>query len=469
MFPKAIHLACLTMFFHILLIADGAAAPAEATKQVRPEPTAESSEQTLRKGDYYHVMPKKLTLSEAKRLALRGNPDLEVTAARMRAAAARVREATASFYPSLDLTADGRRQINTSAPEKGIAHKDAYSAFSTQLQSSLPLYNDSIIRNHAISEIERQIATLTHENAQRKLLLSVATAYFDAMLERQNVIINIDDFNYNKRLQENAEKKLRHGTGTRSDVLNFEIQAKNADAERLLSELNYRISILVLAELLGISPEQIPDDLELDTAQDYQKATPLPDYATLCEFAFKNRPDLHAATLSIQRQDEAIAAARSNDKPVLSLYGTYGFNRYHDIEFRNENTGAAVGIQLSWNLFNGGGTRAKVQQAVESRLEEEANRKSLVQNIMHEISRQLSTINQARQLADLKNETQVLAMQARDLVQKEYDIGKVTATRLNEAQNDLTNAQGAYAKAVINYWLYRQNLEATTGKILEIK
>ena len=34
---------------------------------------------------------------------------------------------------------------------------------------------------------------------------------------------------------------------------------------------------------------------------------------------------------------------------------------------------------------------------------------------------------------------------------------------------DLTNAQGAYAKAVINYWLYRQNLEATTGKILEIK
>lgn len=456
-------LAISAIVINVHLFAVETPPPDAATQPVVPPPNTEASSSTA-------MLPQKLTLTEAKQLALRGNPDLLVTEARIQAAAARIKEADAAYMPSLDFVFDGKRQINTAAPEKGIAHKDAYGAFNTQLQGSYTLY-DGLSRRHAliISEFEKQIADLNHENAQRKLLLAVATAYFQAMLERQNVIINIDDFDYNKRLQDNAEKKLRHGTGTRSDVLNFEIQAKNAEGERLLSELNFRISILALAELLGITPAQIPDNLELDAIRDYQKASQLPDYKSLCDYAFNHRPDLEAADLAIKVQSERTEAARSNYQPTISLYGTYGFNRYHDLEYRNENTGATIGLQLSWNVFNGGSTQAKVMEAVAGRLENEAAKKTLSQSILHEIARQLRTIDQAKQLADLKNETQTLAMQARDLVQKEYDIGKVTATRLNEAQNDLTNAQGAYAKAVINYWLYRQNLEATTGYILEIK
>ena len=65
------------------------------------------------------------------------------------------------------------------------------------------------------------------------------------------------------------------------------------------------------------------------------------------------------------------------------------------------------------------------------------------------------------------DETEKLAEETRDLVRTEYNIGRVTATRLNEAQTDLTNAQAARAKAIILYWQYRENLAATTGKIME--
>ena len=92
---------------------------------------------------------------------------------------------------------------------------------------------------------------------------------------------------------------------------------------------------------------------------------------------------------------------------------------------------------------------------------------ALKQDIEKQVANQHTATNEARTLADLKNETEKLAEETRDLVRTEYNIGRVTATRLNEAQTDLTNAQAARAKAIILYWQYRENLAATTGKIME--
>lgn len=412
-------------------------------------------------------VPQHLSLQEAKNIALRDNPDLHASQARIQAALARINEAQAAYLPTLNLNASGARQLDFARQNKRSEKREAVSSFSVGLEASYTLFDGLARRFELTSQtLAHDIALSNHANAQRQLLLAVATAYYTALLERQNVIIAIDDQKYNKQLQENAEKKLRHGTGTRSDVLNFEIQAKMADARRIMAEINSETAILALAELLSIPPEKMPRDIQLDTVQDYLKAAPLPDFEHLCRYAYENRPDLKAATSAIEQNQAQIEQRRADWMPTLQAFGSYGFSRDHNLSFQDVNDEAQIGLRLSWNLFAGGETQARLAQATAARLEAEAARTTLRQAIASDIATQINIIQQAQRLADLKNETMQLAQRARDLVQKEYEIGRVTATRLNEAQTDLTSAKGDYIKAVINYWQYRQNLDATTAHIL---
>lgn len=423
------------------------------------------------------AFPKKLSLAEAKKIALQDNPDLQVTLARINQALAKIDAAQSFYLPTVDFNASGQRQIDTARQNRRTAHRDAYSSFGVSLDATWTVYEGLARKFQLMAEkLGQNIAEHNHEDAQRQLLLAVASAYYTALLERQNVIIAVDDYMYNKKLQENAEKKLRHGTGTKSDVLNFEIQAKNADADRVMSELNYHSAILALSELLYVDPSTVPanpvdcmKNLELDPVDDYLKAPAIKSFAELSEYAIENRPDLKSAKQAILMHEALASVQKGGFHPIVEAFGSYGFSRDHNLSFNSVNDEAVIGLRLSWNIFNGNRTRAQIAQEVANRMEQEANAKAIRSKILNDIASQITIIEQAKRLADLKNETQVLAKQARDLVQKEYDNGRVTATRLNEAQTDLTNAQGAYIKAVINYWLYRQNLDATTSQILDVK
>lgn len=437
----------------------------EAATQEAQAPAPQATQQQAA------MLPRKLSLLDAKKIALKDNPDLQKTIARLQAAYARVLQAKAAFAPSINLYADSNRTINASKGDRHGVHTDAYSRHDIGLAASYVLYNGHADTFRVIAqELGEKIAELNHTDAQRKLLLSVTTAYYDALLERQNVIIAVDDFKYNKKLQENAEKKLKHGTGTRSDVLNFQIQAQNADASRQLAERNFKVAVLALGELLGVNPSQIPADIELDEVENYLQAPDIEPYEKLLTSAIENRPDLQAANVAISQQQAVENQYRGANLPTISANANYGFSKRDNTHyFRNDYEDASIGISMNWNILDGHETRARVAEAYAQRLEYEASRQSLLQSIKHDLQNRIYTIDYAKSIAALKDETQKLAMQARDLVQKEYDTGRVTATRLNEAQTDLTSAQGDYAKAVINYWLNRENLEAATGSILKVK
>jgi len=67
----------------------------------------------------------------------------------------------------------------------------------------------------------------------------------------------------------------------------------------------------------------------------------------------------------------------------------------------------------------------------------------------------------------LQRKNAKLVMQNRDLVEKEYQAGQASLVRLNEAQRNLTQAQGRLALARVGLRQAQKNLRASTGRILE--
>ena len=410
-------------------------------------------------------LPKKLSLEEAKKIALQANPSLQVTVARLQAATAQLQQAQSNYMPTLDLTASVQRTQEVPKQNGGNGRSHFYNAgasFDWTLYDGMARKYDNIAK-----QVGLKIAQSNHEDAQRSLLLSVATAYYDTLLEVENIRIAKEDLKYNIDLQDTAQKKLERGAGNRSDVLNFQIKAKGAQANLIQSEQNLKIRHYTLVQLLGYSPSEIPEGFELQQVDDYSKDAALPSIDECVAYAFEHRPDIAAQNDAIERQSAMVDYYNSDNHPQISLFADYGLTRRKNPKFTHHDDSLVFGAQVRWNVFNGNKTRARVAEAYAGVLEARASLDALKQDIEKQVANQHTATNEARTLADLKNETEKLAEETRDLVRTEYNIGRVTATRLNEAQTDLTNAQAARAKAIILYWQYRENLAATTGKIMD--
>ncbi|MBO7532523.1 MAG: TolC family protein, partial [Victivallales bacterium] len=266
---------------------------------------------------YRPPLPKKLSLEEAKKLALQANPSLQVTVARLQAAAAQLQQAQSNYMPTLDLTASVQRtqEVPKQNGGNGRSHFTTYNAgasFDWTLYDGMARKYDNIAKRAGM-----KIAEFNHEDAQRTLLLSVATAYYDTLLEVENIRIAKEDLKYNIDLQDTAQKKLERGAGNRSDVLNFQIKAKGAQADLIQAEQNLKIRHYTLVQLLGYSPSEVPEGFELLPADDYSKDSALPSIEECVAYAMEHRPDIMAQNDIIERQTAMVDYYNSDNHPQI--------------------------------------------------------------------------------------------------------------------------------------------------------
>lgn len=154
-----------------------------------------------------------LNLRTAQEIALAGNPDMVSAQARIEQARARVSQAVAAWWPSVDLIGVGRQErLSDSAYEASQALASVYGTsadrtndnFSTGLQATWMLF-DGFFRNFnekkARYDEEANISGLL--NSQRLLVVSVAEAFLNAQLAQTNVdIAKADKAFYTRQLED---------------------------------------------------------------------------------------------------------------------------------------------------------------------------------------------------------------------------------------------------------------------------
>ena len=409
----------------------------------------------------------KMTLDEAKQMALRDNPNLATAKARIQSAMEGIRQAEAAFYPSLELNAGiaRLRDQRTTRPERDFKNTDRYSVGATitytlfdAFQDHFKLLNAKYVHSNAIQ---------AEHDARRTLLKAVATAFYASKLAQDNMNIAKEDAEFNKVLLEDANKRHDVGMLKQSEVLNFVLQVQNADVAYVTAEKNWHIAIVALGALLAIDQESIWDSYEFVSAEvgDYVHKP----FQELYDYAVQNRPDLISIDSKIEIAQEGIKAARRTWLPKVELYVDTDFIRTHSAHFnRHYDRDVTYGASASWNIFNGGKTRAQIAQAEAELLAAVKERDELLIDIASEIRQDILTMESSAKLLKLQEGVYANACKIRDLVKEEYTEGTATITRLNEVQTDVTNAASARSAAAIQFLNSIETLKATTGEILEI-
>jgi outer membrane protein TolC len=422
-----------------------------------------------------------LDLETAVRIALEGNPTLDIAKARVEQARQAIEQSKSAYWPRLDASASGfrvalsntalasQRQLFQAIYGAGAAVDDPEMVYSAGLTGSWVLF-DGFARkfNLAAAKHGLQSSEAAREDTRRLLVQAVTLSFSSAQLALESIAIAKADESFNQRLFTEAKLRYDVGTGALSDVLNFEVRANSTKSERITVERVYETERIGLAALLGIPQARLPRQMrlaELAPVSEAELEKPAAD--SLVEGAYALRPDLQQNEWLV-RQAEADAAARRADYyPTISISAGINGERTDDVGFESDDFGNTVGLNLTYNLFAGGLTRAQVQAAKARLREVEKIRDSAKINVTSEVRNVVERVLSAQKQLLLQRANAALVRQNRDLVEKEYKAGVGSLVRLNEAQRDLISAQVSLAvsrSALRQAWF---DLKSVTGQITQ--
>lgn len=403
-----------------------------------------------------------LTLDAAKSIAVENSPTLASAKERVVQARETVIQARSSFFPSVDHAASW---THTRDHSDGMDNNQ----YSNSLSATLTLF-DGFLRKHTLlsARWNQSISQESLQESRSFLVWSVASGYLNVQLARESITIATSDMAYNQRLAKEAKAKQDAGTGSLSDVLNFETAVNSARAALITAEQDHAEALYALAALMGIQGSCFPATLTLaDLDIDPENMTVPEDINACIARALERRPDLSQAKLSVTDSEAAINAARAGFYPTLSLGTSYGSSGPWDTVSSGPEQDASLGLALTFNLFSGGITRSKVAEAVSRKREAVNTLEAKRLEAMSEIRSAVSAVKSARQQLLLQKKNTELVALTRDLVEQEYRAGQTSLVRLNEAQNLLINSMSNLARARVSVVLAREYLDYVTGANLD--
>ena len=420
-----------------------------------------------------------LDLQTAQKIALTDNPSLAAARARVSQAVERVYKAQSAYWPSLDVTAvsshirlsdnEHKKSLQSARifnPYAGISDPEDY--FTAGITAGWIIFNGferkfSIAMARYGSRESREAET----DAKRLILSLVAFSYHNAQLARENIIIAKADELFNRRQVQDAEARLKAGTGSLSDVLNFQVQANFAESERIRFQQKYEIDMHALAALLGMPDAAFPLELKLaGFDREGPEIMVLPEAEPLITHALKYRPDVLQSKAAVEQAEAAVGLARADFFPKVTLSGLLEGNRTNSGRFEGDDFGSLVALNFTFNLFAGGKIRAEVREAKQKEKEMLKILEDVMTRVSFEVHEALSQLNAARQQLILQRSNALLVRQNRDLVEKEYRAGQGSLVRLNEAQRNLTAARGRLALAMVGFRQTWHNLKTSTAQTL---
>jgi outer membrane protein TolC len=420
---------------------------------------------------------KVLDLRTAQSLALAGNPTMEASRARVEQAKAQVSQAAAAWWPSLDVSGSGaniRLSESSYQQNRGLAAllggnadqtTDRYSA---GVQATWVLF-DGFYRNFKEQQaaFDEQSVAAALIDSRRLLVTSVAEAFLNAQLAQTRVDIARADEAFYTRQLEDAQNRFNVGAGPWGDVLNIKVQLNTARTGLMLYQREFEAAGYGLAALLGLPDAEFPahvrmETLDRESATKGQQKTP----EVLIKEALAARPDVRRLEMVVKQAEAAKGVAKAPFYPKVQVGGAVEGAREGDAGLTTDDFGNTVAMNMSWNLYAGGGDKARMIEAEQAKREAVYTLAGLRNSVAAEIRQDLALLAAAQEQVRLQRETVKLVQENRDLAKNEYEAGEASLVRLNEAQRDLTTTYGRLAQALVSYQLAMQRLLSATGQNL---
>ena len=399
-----------------------------------------------------------LTLATCIRTALERNPRTRGSWQSARAAAARVGEERADYFPTADLSAETARgkSVSLDRDEENDTTRNSYIA---GIDVSYLLFDGGARR----ARVEGAGASLLeadfrHNTTLQDVALAVEESYYELLGTQWFLKVARDTVKRTQYQLELAKARHQAGVVTRADVLRAETQ--RGDAELLLVQARNAVQIAHgrLARAMGLPVHRAFEVAELPT--DMQKGE-LPRVEQLLDEAARERPELRSALARIEANRAEVTAGRAAYWPTLSVGASAGRK---DTTFVPERDEWSVGLSLNFPLFEGFERGYRIQRAQADLARAMADHADLLQGIELEVWTAYWRLIESAEAVEAAAKLTASASESARLAEGEYKSGVVSVIGLIDAQTAQTEAERRLVQARLDWYTAKAQFERAVGR-----
>lgn len=322
------------------------------------------------------------------------------------------------------------------------------------------LYNYKRLKeSHQISELDvRGIIENT--------ILNVFTKYFEIARLTQNEITLKQSLEISKQRLKRVSYSFEYGQNTKLEVLNAEVDVNNDS----ISYINIKRQLAnAKRDLNLILGTDITATFNVETNVLFLENLLLDD---ILNESILNNVNILKAESNIALGNYDIKINNAGWFPTINLNSSYGFTNFNnDITYlydQQKSKNISAGLSLSWNIFDSGTTKTRVQNAKIS-LE---NLSILREELIQELKRNVLNAWEIYQnnLFIFSAEETNLNTNKRNFERslEFFKLGQITSIQFRQAQVNLLNAENNFNKAKYDAKIAEIILLQLSGKLLYI-
>ncbi len=253
----------------------------------------------------------------------------------------------------------GFAEFNPSNPNildvqpEALNYPEARNHYQTKLSYMLPIYTGGKLTEYGrITDAMQRMSQYDTEKLLNEKVFQTKKAFYDISLV-ENYIVNLSKIIKNiDRLEDIVKSMKREGYAQEIDML--EVQSRKSEALSMYNQakLNKDLAYQFLSFLLNEEISSIVKENDMAVMPKINTAT-----------IEVNNIDIQKALLGLEVTKMALNVEQSNYLPTVGAFGEYGSA---DNELWNEfsqKDAYTVGVQLTWNIFNGGIDDANLEKA----------------------------------------------------------------------------------------------------------
>lgn len=415
-----------------------------------------------------------LTAEDAIIIGLKNNYDIQIARNTAEIARNNAGRGTSGFLPVLD--ALGNYQLRSSEQET-----NSPIGFGNSTTENL---SGSISLNWTLFDGFQMFANRSRFNELAKLgeyqarfqientVVGILAAYFNLVQQEQLLDVAKNSRDVSETRLKKARVRRDLGGTSATDLLNAQVSFNNDVAAVLNQELQVTIARKNVNILLGQDPS-FPIAVE--------KQISVQEVTFVFDELMKRTGERNSYLIFIQQNkrvaDKNVQLARSAFYPRLSLNASYGYTdaqtereRFDPGSFfpktiESQNKDAAIGLTLSFNLFNGFRNKIDLQNARIEAVNQELALVNARNQIAGLVQEKNDTFQKQLELLKLQEQNVAAAQQYLDLQLERYNIGTTNSLEFRDAQINLILAQTALIAARYQARITKLEIEQLIGSV----
>src|SRR5437762_1034593 len=384
------------------------------------------------------------TIEQAVAVAQERNPDILIARKKVVGAHGGFIEARSGFLPSL--TSSGLYDKRQTQSETNLRQED-YNAI---LRLDQNLYTGGAVSSQvAIAQLTIDKANYELQEIVNRVTMDVRIAFNELLLNRAKVHVREESVRVLDEELSNQQERLSAGIVSKLNVQRAEVALANERPELFNAQTELKNSYLRLSELFGTDVHPGAQMPPFEISGELQYRPTHPDLNDCLARADANRPVIKAREKDIEIEDHQYVLDRSATRPHIRAFSGYEVYSERDPDVGPEfNYGGVVGINATWNIFDGFATKGRMQA---TRARREAAVQALAaarRAVASEVRSAFLDLEQADRVVETETENVQTADQTLEGAKANFGAGLGTQLDILQAASDVTRTRTTRLSAI---------------------